>query len=173
MAKQPSRQLKELQGTLALQVQTAPEPLVTVDNILQAGGQTFKGEDGSTIRVIETRPDDRGRFVVWLEMAPPRRELIFGGVPARIVFSAGRFGGQPTVVPLTLVEPEQFLLFDAQGKPFPLANQVRPEAGGNGRAWEFTLTYQPGRGVPARLVYVGRRTVSIDVPFTFKDIPLP
>ena len=39
---------------------------------------------------------------------------------------------------------------------------------------EYTITYQPrnDQGEPAKLLYTGYRTTSIDVPFTLKDVPL-
>ena len=32
---------------------------------------------------------------------------------------------------------------------------------------------QADRGPPAKLVYLGRRAVTIEVPFTLRDVPLP
>jgi hypothetical protein len=170
---QPARHLRELHGTIALQVQTAPEPLVTVDGILQAVGRTVRGSDGSWLKVIEVQHEEKGELRVQVEAAPPHRELILGGVPARVIFSRGWWGGRGTLVPLTLIGAEQLVLLDSHGRKVPPAKNSGPEANGNGKAWEFTLIYPSGQGEPARLVYIGRRTVTIEVPFLLKDVPLP
>jgi hypothetical protein len=51
---------------------------------------------------------------------------------------------------------------------------VQP-GGGNVLAATYTMSCQPGQGQgePARLVYLGRKRVTIDIPFTLKDVPLP
>ena len=44
-----------------------------------------------------------------------------------------------------------------------------------GPAHEYELVYEPeaGQGGAAKFVYADRRTLFVDVPFTFKDVPLP
>ncbi len=48
---------------------------------------------------------------------------------------------------------------------------------GGGQMFVITYTFlcQPGKdqGQPAKLVYSGRKRVTIDIPFTLKDVPLP
>src|SRR5262249_25856563 len=48
-----TNRLKELTGTLRLQVVAPREPLITADKILTAAGQTFKGKEGGFLKVIE------------------------------------------------------------------------------------------------------------------------
>jgi hypothetical protein len=47
--------------------------------------------------------------------------------------------------------------------------------GGNQIIWRYTFYCQPQKdqGEPAKLVFHGRRSVAVDIPFTLKDVPLP
>jgi hypothetical protein len=48
-------------------------------------------------------------------------------------------------------------------------------AGGNVFVAIYTLLCEPGKdqGDPAKIVYLGRKRVTVEVPFLLKDIPLP
>jgi hypothetical protein len=175
LPERPSRRLKELHGMVAVRVLTAPEPLVTVEHIFKAAGQTVPGGDGSSLKLIEVRREGEGQVKLRVEVAPPPRDLILGGVPARILL-ANRWGrGGPGLPVPPAVAAEQLSLRDAHDRKAPLVSSTAATATGNGKAWEFTLVYRPdpGQGEPARLVYTGRRTATIEVPFTLKDVPLP
>ena len=39
----------------------------------------------------------------------------------------------------------------------------------------WTLVCQPGKdqGQPTQLVYLGRKSATVDIPFALKDVPLP
>ena len=49
---------------------------------------------------------------------------------------------------------------------------------GNGRMgakMEFIATYRPAKGgpaEPAKLVFTGRKAVSVNIPFTLKNVPI-
>jgi hypothetical protein len=53
--------------------------------------------------------------------------------------------------------------------------RFRVAAGGGPAMMGFQIVYKPEKGqpVPAKLVFKGRKSVTIDVPFTLKDVPLP
>ena len=74
-----------------------------------------------------------------------------------------------------VVGAEQLSLLDARGRKIPLVDSTSPAVNGTGKAWEFTLVYRSdaGQGEPSRLVYTGRRSATLEVPFTLKDVPLP
>jgi hypothetical protein len=169
------RRLKELSGTIALRVLTAPEPLVTVERPLQSVGQTSAGADGSALRVSEARRGANGQLALRVEVTPAPRDLILGGVPARVVLANRGWRGGPGMPVPPAVGVEQLALVDARGRPLPLVGSKGPTIDGLGKAWEFTLVYQPGpnEGEPARLVYTGRRSATATVSFTLADIPLP
>jgi hypothetical protein len=62
---------------------------------------------------------------------------------------------------------------DAKGAVLaPVSVGVRGNAAG---AVEYAVTCLPreGQGEPAELVYTIRPSVTIDVPFTLKNVPLP
>jgi hypothetical protein len=70
---------------------------------------------------------------------------------------------------------------DDKGNALPMQmapQQVRVIQGGGG-ANAFIITYtficEPGKdqGDPAKVVYLGRKRVTVDVPFVLKDVPLP
>jgi hypothetical protein len=175
LGERPARRLREVRGTLALRVQPAPEQLVTVDGILQAAGRTVRGGDGSALKVTDVRREEDGRVKLAVEVAPAPRDVILGGVPARILLTTrGARGAQGLAVPPP-VAVEQLALLDEQGRGATLEGSTGPTVNGSGKAWEFSLVYRtvPGAGEPSRLVYTGRRSVTLDVPFTLKDVPLP
>ncbi len=58
----------------------------------------------------------------------------------------------------------------------PIHNKgTDPVFNNNGIAQAVHLTFQPreGQADPARLVYTGRRTVMVEIPFVLRDVPLP
>lgn len=69
---------------------------------------------------------------------------------------------------------------DAKGNALPIQmgpQQFRVIGGGAVNAFiaTYTFTCTPGKdqGEPAKLVYHGRKSVQVDIPFTLKDVPLP
>jgi len=66
-------------------------------------------------------------------------------------------------------------LQDAQGKVLPSRVSRHLRGSPNGVVREYRLTYQPqqGQGTPAKLVFSGQRSATIDIPFTLNDVPLP
>ena len=69
-----------------------------------------------------------------------------------------------------------FSVIDAKGKPM-LLERIQGQTGRRLVVGprEYTLVFMSSHGQPkpAKLVYSGRRTVLIEVPFTLKDVPLP
>ncbi|HEY7158134.1 MAG TPA: HEAT repeat domain-containing protein [Gemmataceae bacterium] len=57
----------------------------------------------------------------------------------------------------------------------PMQFRMVQGAGGNVFVATYTLLCEPGKeqGEPAKVVYLGRKRVTVDVPFTLKDVPLP
>src|SRR5207253_9039621 len=113
-----------------------------------------------------------------VEVAPAPRDLILDGLPARIVMAGAR-GIRRGPVPGMLVPPPvaagQLALLDAGGRKLPVADSSSPALSADGKSWEFTLHYRPspGQGEPSRLIYTGRCSTTVEVPFTLKDVPLP
>jgi hypothetical protein len=107
-----------------------------------------------------------------LQVAPaqPPKAVPAQALPAQVQPVQGRPvpAARPNINGLSLV--------DDKGKTLGLA--VTASRGqGNGKTinYEYTMLYRPqkGEGEPAKLVYSGVRTATIDIPFTLKDVPLP
>ena len=170
--------LKEVKGVVAAQVETPPQALITVENLFTAAGKTFLGKDGESLKLLEASRQVGGDVQVQLELidssSANAQWVMRRGImrPRRPGFGMGRRGG--------LIEdntpPPNLLLQDAEGHNFPLRNRDRDDVGirGNGLVREITLTYCGGLGLgePKKLVYSGRRTIIVEIPFTLKDVPL-
>jgi hypothetical protein len=66
-------------------------------------------------------------------------------------------------------------LVDQKGEALPTSTTVNLRQKGAALEPEYELVYRPqkGRGEPARLVFYGRKSAAIDIPFTLKNVPLP
>jgi hypothetical protein len=171
LADRPSRHLKEVSGVVAVRIRTPPEAQATVADILKAGGKTFDGADGSTLKVIEAGLESDGLYKVQVAVTPPPPSADVENLGLRVVRINRDVPGKMTVsakdgnCPLSLL--------DAKGQPFRLTTgDYLPDAGGPMKT--YTLIFQPGKdqGEPAKLVYTERRSVIVEVPFTLKDVPL-
>ncbi|MFN4258361.1 MAG: HEAT repeat domain-containing protein [Gemmataceae bacterium] len=198
----PSQSLKEIRGTITAQAQTAPQPLITVANILKAAGQTVRGQDGGEIKVIDVTQQANGQITVQVAIEPPANALpVQGGVgnlpiqvqplPAPVPAQrqaqpqpappAQQFqvqqiqvqiGGRAPVLP---TNPAGLSLVDDKDQPFRLVSTgSKVQIVNNVVSQEYTLTYQPnqGQGAPTKLILSGSRSVSLDIPFVLKDVPL-
>jgi hypothetical protein len=166
--KEASRALKSVQGTLGARVQVC-EALLTVDDVLKATGQTFKGEEGATLKVEAVRRQEGGVIqlrVAW-QPAPLREAVRLGQVvrrPGLVVFSGAR-----------QLSPANVQLVDTHGLAFA-AIEVDPLPT---RPQDVTTPYlitcrpQPGQHEPALLHYTRLRNTIIDMPFQLDDVPLP
>jgi hypothetical protein len=65
--------------------------------------------------------------------------------------------------------------FDAAGKVFPTTSNGFNDVNDDGMTLvqTFTLSFRAGLGVPAKLVVVGSKAVTVEVPFVMEDVPLP
>ena len=168
----PAKVVKELEGVVTAQVRTPPEELLRVDNVLEAAGRTVPGPHGGWLKVVEVSRDDGGVVKVHGEIAyPPNEEgppsWLGPGVAGRQVV----FFVRPAVPgPVPAVE-----LRDAQGHPFGRLEAFRGTGPADGGPGDFRITFRPrpGQTAPAQLVYVGRRSVLVDVPFVLRNVPLP
>jgi hypothetical protein len=178
LAESASKILRELSGTLAAQMQTAMKDLASIENILQAAGQTARLPENDMLKVLEVERDASGAIRLRLRLEDGL--LVAGGVARGRIGWNGRMKNwvvsradriQETID----ASATHFLLVDAKGQSFRLVgNGSEVEAGARGLAREFTLIYRPrpGQGEPAKLVYSGRCTCLVEVPFALKNVPL-
>jgi hypothetical protein len=180
MGEKPANKVKDLEGTVTCQVQSPVEPLITVDNVLKAGGTTTEGVDGSSIKIVDVKRENNGQVKIKLVVQGPGQDLDFGGGfggravrinRAVLQMKVGGMGGNP-------VANSSLELRDDRGVPFQLlSSNVQQQAQafmGGAVAMEQEMLFQPhaAQGAPTKLVYLGRRNVMIEVPFSLKDAPL-
>jgi hypothetical protein len=172
LGKMPAKTLAELSGTLTGLVRSAAAPLVTVDNVLHAAGQTVLGTGGGSVKVVEILRQEGGEWKLRIQIEAPPHGIDDGlTVPGSLalIVNGKRVGGDEE--PLSA---ENFALLDAKGRPFEAVKAITTGRRA-GSARELELTYQQAdrQGIPDRFVYSGRRSVVVDVSFTLKNVPLP
>ena len=197
----PSKMLKELVGHVSAQVQTAPEALMTVENILKAADKTVKGAEGGSLKVLEVERQENGQIKIRVQLENPPNIVpgaplglpvggfgvaAPGGVAIAVAGPAVAAAAAPAAPAAVAARPAIIVAYDGgymglslvddKGQSFQLvgvSSSVRILGGTVTR--ESTLTYQPqkGQGDPSKLIFSGSRIVTVDVPFTLKDVPLP
>jgi hypothetical protein len=167
-----ARKLKEVYGFVAAEVLTPMQPLITVENILDAADKTVKGNNG-WVKVLEVSRDEKGWVSLKVVVERPSRPepeamavralLIRGRVPAND--HADDLSAVGKILSLVDEKDQAFKLVSAEEK------LLDAEIGGT---IEYRLTFRPAAGLPkpAKLVYMGQRLTTIDVPFVLKDVPL-
>ena len=73
------------------------------------------------------------------------------------------------------VAAQNLSLQDLNGRPFQLVSaEETTQANGMEVTQEFRLVFQSrqGLGEPAHLIYSGHRLVTVEIPFTLKNVPL-
>src|SRR6266849_10685287 len=167
------KKLKEIHGFVAAEILTPMQPLMTIEDILNAAGKIVEGESGGSMKVMEIKREEKGQVVIHVIVEKPTTNssnmdmnaMAFG----RVRMWRGGFAPQPEnevdSVGRTLS------LVDEKGQAFKLsAVQSKPVDPEVGTTMEYTLTYQPPTGAPkpVKLTYIGQRLTTIDVPFVLK-----
>jgi hypothetical protein len=167
----PAKVLKELNGTIAAQVQSPVQPLVMVEDLARAVGETVKGAGGAWVKVTEVSRQEDGQVKLKFQVEAPPSDTEDGSAAlagnAVVVINGKVMGQKESLSALN------FALRDDKGRPFQTVKAT--DTGRRaGRAQEYEFVYKPGegRGEPAKFVYSGRRTAIIEVPFTLKNVPL-
>jgi hypothetical protein len=167
----PSKELRELRGTVTAQVLAPPEALLTIEDVLRAGGHTFKGTDGASVQVLEAGRQANGPYRLRLQLDGLPRGLMLRGPGIIRVNGAARLLANPAAT-----TSSTWALQNAEGREFRCAAfETTLVANGGGIGQELRLTYEPdpNLGEPAKLVQKGRRTVVLDVPFALENVPVP
>jgi hypothetical protein len=167
----PSGSLKEVRGVVAAMVQTEERALITVDNVLKSAGRTFMGDDGESLKLTEVNRHPDGDVDLRIELTDPSSAntlwAMRGGVMRPNRFRRG-------LAAMDNTPPANLLLQDAAGQTLPQRSREEALAiNGNTLARVIVLGYHSGLSEPNKLVYSGRRTIIIEIPFTLKDVPLP
>jgi hypothetical protein len=171
------KKLKEIHGHIAAEILTPMQPLITMEDILNASNKTVEGKGGGSLKVSEVKREDKGDKgsltlqVVVEKPALPQAE-------ARAARMRMMWGG-----PIPVLEQpndvnavgKTLSLVDEKGQAFKLiAVETKVLDNETGGTVEYRLTFQPPAAAakPAKLVYLGQREATIDVPFVLKDVPI-
>jgi hypothetical protein len=170
----PCPRLRELRGSVAAWVRAPAEPLVEVAGVVKAKGRSVRGRDGTVLKVtnVESEADGLCKLQVAVTAPPPVSDLIPPGARVRWIDRNTR--GRVLLSPKAADLP--FALIDEGGRPLTLAaGEYVVDRDGVTRSYTLTFRPAPDRprvGPAARLVYKGRRTVFVEVPFAFRDVAL-
>lgn len=182
----PSQSLKELKGVISGMTQKEV-PQITVNDILKMTGKTIKGEKGGSILVREA-VKETGRYRLRVVVEAPPEANPFGGIglpaPGAPPIAPPPIVPQPNAVPPNAVpaipgaqQPAtkpvgSLALLDAEGQKLT-QSLITTRVVGN--LVEYTLLFRQGKdqGEAVKLVYSGPGWVTIEVPFTLKDVELP
>ncbi len=178
-----AKSLKELTGSITAEALLPTEPLITMADIMKAAGKTTKGKSGGsmTVSAIEKLPNGDIQVKVAMQDIPGQNpignNIVIGGGQAVFRVQRVQIGGNMVVVRDGAANNSNMpKLLDAKGKEYRLAQvpeQSMHVANGNATV-NVTLVYQAnGADEPAQLVLMGQRTTTVQIPFSFKDVPLP
>jgi hypothetical protein len=177
--------LKELSGVLTAQLLTQPQPLMVADSLDQAVGKTFKGDGDGSIKILSVQAE-KEQTTIRLMLEQPSYDKVVplqpnvlagmapqGAAPLQGVKSAIHHGFMDSFNGLSIQ--------DDKGNMLPLdVRQARMQMNfvqqGNGVPKQIltcTLVGLHGKSRPAKVVYLGRKRVTVEIPFAFKDVPLP
>jgi hypothetical protein len=159
----PSHRLAELRGLLTARVQSPPQDLITIPNVLKANG-TYKGPDNRIVKITGVKRESNG--TITFHMHEEQTVVMNGGG----MFFGGWMmwgGGQSN---------SGWTLQDSKGKKVSLTgNNQGTSFNGMTISQDTTFTCQLSKSFtePIKLVLTGTQTLTVDVPFTLRDVPLP
>jgi hypothetical protein len=162
------RSLKELSGTVTARLLTEPRALMALDNVLKAANRAAQGKDGGALRVLDVK-EDKDLITLRVEVSPPRNV-----VPEHMPYTQPAVRG--AAGPQVSGPYNGLTLVDDKDKVLPAQFQVRHTVvAGALPKMEAIIRYRPetDKGMPARLVYTGRRTVTVEISYRLKDVALP
>jgi hypothetical protein len=175
LGRKPSALLRELTGVATIKMQTSSQTLATIDNILSAKDKSVKASDGSFLKVVEVKREDSGRIEIHVRVDAAQDDQAmanpwgWGGMAW-----GGRWNTGDQEVDSS-VSTGHLVLYDARGHLVRLLSkdQVADENGViSGEEYRFVYQVAKGQPDPAKLVLQGRRGVTIEVPFTLRNVPL-
>ncbi|HVK09306.1 MAG TPA: hypothetical protein VM597_11060 [Gemmataceae bacterium] len=168
------RALSELSGVLIARVQAPPEPLVAVENLLDARGKTATADGFAlTVLAVEERPGNRLAVRAKLTTDPVRDDINFGVLikgQVRQFINIAR----ETEVPAGV---HGYQVRTADGRPVANATttMVRGTSDGRTSSTEVLILFPKptDKAADLTLAYTGRRSVLVEMPFTLKNVPVP
>lgn len=178
--------IKEMAGTLPLQVDLQNVVLAKMDKIMDAAGKSVAGANGGSLKVlaIKKTADDGVEIQIAMEnlMPNPLGDNILINGNNIVIRGNVQFNGNVVIgaggIRMNGVGAKDLPdLIDAKGQKFKIASipsdGISISNGSSSRT--ATVVYQPnpGQAAPSELVFFGTRTHTIAVPFRFENVPLP
>jgi hypothetical protein len=170
-----AKKLRELRGTVILEVVKPLGPVFSVADIRKAKDKTFRTPDGGSVTLEEVDIKKDRTVSLRVRSSIPLGGL-FGGIRVMngIVQVRRNMGGQWETVG---IKPSNLHLLDAKGGKYRLSGTqgTGVSFAGNMVTQTVTLSFAPEKGqtAPVKLVYVGVAATTIAVPFKLKDVPVP
>jgi hypothetical protein len=187
-----SKTLKELTGVIKAQVLSPAKAVITTDDVFKSANKTFQGGDKGSIKIIEATKADNGQVRVKFEMQAPLDVVPANsgvGGPAN-----GPWGGPGPILPqgkqlqvqgqlgAVAIRPRPIgpqigsglQAVDDKGNVIPVQLQQQYVQDQNGAHLETIAIFQLTKEqTVAKLVYSGSRVVTVEIPFTLKDVTVP
>jgi len=161
-ADKESTVLRELSGSMTIQIRTPAEELVSVPDVLKAKAVAITGRDAS-IKVIKAEKKENGEIEIDLE----------------IQYSTEIVPGEPIPTNGRRVLTHNFMgmsLHDAKGEPFQLTRMLprQQHYGPKSVTVTGTVAFRPLKDgqEPMKLAFNGTSLSTVDVPFTLRDVPV-
>lgn len=172
----PGKALPLLHGTVAGQVLTPVQPLITVDDPAQVLGKLFRGKDGTELRVQELTNRGNGEVQVTLELQTSLNTNPNAMVMMQAIQMNNRRGLGIRSASFGNLGQQQLVLHDTDGTAFPPGTLTQSQTNiVNGAASiRQTLTFRsPNANAQAKkLVYQASRLAVIEIPFELKNVAL-
>ncbi len=170
-----SKSLSEWSGTIGAHILTEATPVITADDILKVkSGATFKGGENGQLTIADVAKNPNGQVTIRVQLQPPTDSVPAGGGNPINVPRRGRGVGawnMQGAAGLALLDDKGHVIKEVGNQ---MQNQVTVVNGVATVTQSLYLTFQPEKDqAPAKLVYNARKVLSVDVPFTLKDVPLP
>jgi hypothetical protein len=170
---EPAHHLKEVRGVLTAMVRSPAEELASIDLPPKQLNQTIPGRKGQDV-TVKSFEENGETLRVFAQVGWPQPEVSPIGLGRAVRVNRGFRRGQAAPA-AEEGEPTPCLL-DKNGKRpqtavgFLLGREIRSDR----IVATYLLTFQREEGVnePVKLQVTGRRSVLIEVPFVFKDVPL-
>lgn len=160
--------LKRLEGSVFGEVMVPNQHLIAIENPKQNAGKSYPG------------PGDLKAVVA--ELKEPAGAGALGSIkvqvesPSQYALAMRKRGWNPGWPESPRMnQGNKIEAFGADGKPFPIINNGFSEISDDGMTavYTYALTFRPGQGVPAKIVVVGPKSVTVEVPFAMENVPLP
>lgn len=168
--------IKELKGSVTAQVRTAPQEMMVVENLLEAKGKKATC-DGGSLEILKVTKNADGSISLDVKVETPtgvqpiNPGTVNGGVAAPAVMLP--IGGARR--PAYAGGYNGLTVTDAKGNRLPMAvtRNAGVRVGNQAAEYTFQIVPQENHGPPEKLTYTGSSVLSVDIPFTLKDVQTP